>query len=193
MASPEDLSMFANVLRITFDILLLKRGPQDLPASQTLALGAMLTYFGLNFFLLRSGLPAGQAMLHAFLACGVLALYTHALLRWRQMAARYVQTLAALLVTGIALGLLTVGPMQALQPFLEALATAESESEILVQPPAWAILMYAVAGIWHLVVMGHVFRHALDTTMGRGILFTLLYEIVLLSTIRVANGVMGIQ
>ena len=185
--------MTSNLLRITLDILLLRRGPQDLPTSQSLTLGIMLAYFGLNFFLLRTGLPAGVAMLHAFLACAVLALYTHALLRWRQMSARYIQTLLALLATGLLLGLLTIGPMQALQPFLEAIATAENESEILVQPPAWAVLMYAIAGIWHLVVMGHIFRHALDTTMGRGILFTLLFEIVLLSAIRLANGLMGVQ
>ena len=130
--------MFANVLRITFDILLLKRGPQDLPVSQTLTMGAILAYFGLNFFLLNSGLPAGLAMLHAFLACGVLALYTHAILRWRQMSVRYMQTLAALLLTGLVLGILTIGPMQALQPFLEALAELKEGEELLVQPPAWA-------------------------------------------------------
>ncbi len=185
------LRLMSDLLRTTLDILLLRKGPQDLPASQTLPMLAMLVYFGLNFLLLRSGLPGGQAMLHAFTACAVLAVYTHALLRWRQKGPRFAQTLLALLTTGIVLGLLTVGPMQALQPFLEALATAEDESQIVLQPPAWAVLMYAVVGIWHLVVMGHIYRQALDTTMGRGILFTLLFEIVLLSTIRVINGLLG--
>lgn len=184
--------MLTHLVRTTLDILLLRKGPQDLPAVQTPVLVSLIAYFSLNFLLLRSGLPAAQAMLHAFLACGVLVLYTHFLLRWRQLGVRFMQTLLALLLTGIVLGLLTVGPMRALTPFLEAVATAESESEILVQPPAWAVLMYAVVGLWHLVVMGHIFRHALDTTLGRGILLTLLYEIILLTTIRLLNAMLGV-
>ena len=185
--------MLANMLRTTLDILLLKRGPQDLPASQTLVVVAMLAYFSLNFVLLKAGLPGPQAVLHAFLACAILALYTHGVLRWKQMSPRFSQTLLGLLLTGLVLGLLTVGPMQALQPFLEAIATAEDESQISVQPPAWAVLVYAIVGFWHLIVMGHIFRHALETSLGRGILYTLLFEIILLTTIRVANGLMGIH
>lgn len=185
--------MFSNLLRTTLDILLLRRGPQDLPGAQVLVGSTMLAYFGLNFFLLQTGLPAMQAMLHAFVSCAVLALFTHGLLRWKNKPERFNQTLLALVLTGVILGLMTVAPMQALQPFIEAVAKAEAGTEITIQPPAWAVLSYAVVGIWHLIVMGHVFRHALETTMGRGILFTLLYEILLLTTIRVANGLIGVQ
>lgn len=185
--------MFSQLLLITFDILLLKRGPQDLPASQALTIAALLVYFGLNFALLSSGLPLGQSLIHAFLVCAVLGAYTQGLLKWRKFEARFQQTLLGLLATGIVLGILTIAPMQALQPFLEALAELKEGDELLVQPPGWAVMMYAVAGIWHLIVMGHVFRHAMETTLGRGILMTLLYEIFLLMTIRIANGILGVS
>lgn len=184
--------MLSTLSRTTLDILFLKKGPQDLPAVLTLVVGAMLAYFTLNFFLLQTGLPAAQALTHAFLSCLILALYTHGLLRWKKLPERFTQTLLALLLTSVVLGLLTVGPMQALQPFLEEIATAEPGAELVIQPPTWAVLLYAVAGIWHLIVMGHVFRHALDSNMVTGILFTLLYEVLLLTTIRVANGMMGV-
>lgn len=184
--------MLTKLILTTFEILQLKRGPQDLPASQTLTIGALLAYFGLNFSLLNTGLPTGQALIHAFLSVAVLGAYTQVVLRWRKLDARFQQTLLGLLVTGVVLGLLTIAPMQALQPFLEALAEMKEGDELLVQPPGWAVLMYAVVGIWHLVVMGHVFRHALDTSLGRGILLTLLYEMLLLTAIRIANAAMGI-
>lgn len=184
--------MFSRLVLTTFDILMLKRGPQDLPASQTLTVGILLAYFGLNFGLLNTGLPAGQAAVHAFLSVAVLGAFTQAVLKWRKLEARFQQTLLGLLVTGFVLGLLTIAPMQALQPFLDALAQMQEGDELLVQPPGWAILIYAVAGIWHLIVMAHIFRHALETTLGRGILLTLLFEIFLLTGIRIANAAMGI-
>lgn len=185
--------MFRQFLLISFEILQLKRGPQDLPASQSLLGLTLATYFVLNFLLLTTGLPTAQAMIHSFLACAVLAAYIQGLLRWRKLDARFHQTLLGLLSTGVILGLLTIGPMQALMPFLEAVAEMEQGGELTVQPPGWAVMMYAVVGIWHLIVMGHILRHAMDTTLGRGILFTLLYEILLLTAIRLANGIMGIQ
>ncbi|MGB1581014.1 MAG: hypothetical protein ACPHER_05870 [Nevskiales bacterium] len=184
--------MLSTLSRTTIDILFLKRGPQDLPSVQTLVVGSMLAYFSLNFVLLKTGLPAVQALTHAFLSCLVLALYSHGLLRWKKRPERFTQTLLALLLSSVVLGLLTVAPMQALQPFLEEIAKAEAGAELSMQPPTWAVLLYAVVGIWHLVVMGHILRHALDSSMANGILFTLLYEILLLMTIRVANGLMGV-
>ncbi len=182
--------MLLQTLRVTFDLLLLRRGPQDFPSSWHLLAGFVGGYVFLNAMVLSLGMSQAHAVLHAVAVTGMLALFTYLVLQRVRLLLRFAQTLTALLAVGVVLGLAALPCMIELQPFLEQLRVLEKDATPP-PPPILAISGYMVISLWHLLAMAHIYRHALDTTLGRGVLLALLYEIVLLMTVRITAGLAG--
>lgn len=182
--------MLLQTLRVTFQILLLRAGPQDLPSSWRLVSGLVVASVLLNAVVLSLGMSQAQAALHSLAVTAVLALYTRWLLRRAGKDVRFAQTFTALLVIGIALGLAALPCMIELQPFLEQLRVLKVNQE---PPPAPALALfgYMAISLWHLLAMAQIYRHALDVTLGRGAMLALLYELLLLVMIRVVAGLTG--
>lgn len=170
--------MIAHTLRTTFELMLLRRGPQDLPASWNLLVGLGVLYCIAAFIQVRLVAPVEAALFQSLLATGLLAFYVHALLQVRKLSTRFVQTLSALYALGIVLTILMLGPTVALAPFLAQLQQA-SDPQSVGQPPALVLLAYVVVGLWALTAFGNVYRHALQTGLGFGMLLALGFELLL--------------
>ena len=162
------------------DLLVLRRGPQDMPSDWGLLAGLALVYCGLGVVQVRLVADIGPALAQAGLATLILAAYVNAVLRFRERPARCVQTLSALLATGSVLTVLMLGPTSALAPFLTAIAENPQASAAAPQPPALAMLAYMLLGLWGLVIFGHIYRHALDVGKWLGIGAAIGFEVVLL-------------
>ncbi len=173
--------MLNQLARVSVDILLLRRGPQELPCSWGLLAGLAFAYCSLTFMQVSLVAKIAPAITQAVLATFILVAFVNAVLRMRGSPDRFVQTLTAFFLVGSILTVLMLGPTSALAPFLNALA-ANPDAQTAPQPPAVALLAYMVLGFWSLVVFGHIYRHALDVSLWMGIGAALLFEFTLFMT-----------
>lgn len=147
------------------DLLLFRAAPQDLPYSPLLL--AALVALGLvcdALILHLGGEPA--AALWGLLAITALRLLILALLfAWRGITARLVKTLSALWLVDLAFRALLLPPALVLAGELGA------EAPSVPSPPAQLALLAVFAlAVWHLLVQGHVLRHALEVSLALGTL-----------------------
>lgn len=166
-------------VRLVIDLLLLRRGPQDMPAGTSVLYGAAAAYCSLLFLQSRMIATAGHAIFQALVATLALAVYARTLVRLRGYPNRVVQTLSALFASGAAITLLMLGPTLAVAPFFVALGQAGSAAQ-LPQPSPVAMLAYIVIGFWGIAVSAHIYRHALETAFLVGLGAALGYEVLLL-------------
>lgn len=170
--------MFFQTLRVTVDILFLRRGPQDMPASWNL-LGALAALY-LIVHVAQALIAAsfGSALLQALVATALLAAYTRIALQLREHLPRLAQTLSALFAVGIVATVVLLGPTAAMGSVLQQLAQG-GNPQTIEQPPIFAVLLALVVFIWLVIADAHIFRHALDVSMGIGVLVALGFQILL--------------
>lgn len=154
-----------DLFRILFDIILRRRGPQDLPYSIPLLRGLLCAMVGLQLlvmFALRERIDAPERIVLSLLL--TLAL-PWAVLRMRGMQARYVQTLSALVGTGILFSL-------ALAPLLWLVHDLPLPTPDTPATPLQGVVSLFGLGLvaWKLAVDGHIWRHALGWPMVGGVL-----------------------
>lgn len=141
------------------ELCLLRRTPQDLPAS--LPLFGLLAVVNLCLGLM-AGLVVGegfgrslsQSAAEILLTTGVL----FAGLRLVHRESRFAQSATALLGSGAVFGVLGLFPL--------ALLPAGEEAEI--SALFWLLLIGLL--IWNLIVMGHILRHTLELKPGQAML-----------------------
>ncbi len=180
--------MFNLVASRLTQLMLLKAGPQDLPTSSALLQTAAVLFFAstLARFLLVSSMPA--AVGQTVMSMVVLAVFVRSLLNWRQLPERFLQTMSALFLAGAALGLLLLFPLNALQPLLTAITENPELSPQQLDVPAMAVYAWLGLSLWGLMISAHIFRHALNITLGLGVCVTLLYEIILIAAVAMLSG-----
>lgn len=145
------------LLKLCFDICLFKKGPEDIPYSRAL-LGLLIPVYAVISFLI---LILSSDMLSAILQVAVEVLLilglTHIILFIAKKPARYQQTACALMATDALISLFA----------LPAMAT------LVVQGTGLAFITVVVLMIWHWVISGHIFSHALEKpfTFGLGVAF----------------------
>ncbi|WP_440997821.1 hypothetical protein [Arhodomonas sp. SL1] len=146
-----------HIARIVLDICLLRRGPQDLPASTSL-LGLAIAASALVGYPTMRALPeaTGTPGMDVIVGLVVTFAFAYGLLQAHGLGNRLVQTASALFATdvvisAIALVVLTLVPGQA--------------------PVASLALLVLV--VWNVAIVGHIFRHALDTGMSLGVAWAL--------------------
>lgn len=146
---------------IVRDLVLLRRGPQDMPHSPAM-LGALIVaaiafYALVASFVAQVGVPRATFSLLVTIASAWIAL---AVANRRE---RFVQTATALVTVDLAFSLLAL-PLLVLQGDI----TPETKQLSAVQGLAvW--MMFAVF-FWHIAVVAHVFRHALELPFRVGLL-----------------------
>jgi len=151
--------MLANLralLGVIIDIILLRRGPESVPASQVLLAFVMALNIGGALLLGRVDADSlGQALAQSVVGCAVLLAWFHAALIIARKRERYLQTMTALFAVN-ALFLPAVIPMYtALMPYLEKADPAN--------PPPAALLLLALAlSIWVLVIQVRIVRAAFE-------------------------------
>jgi len=140
------------------DMMRLRSGPQDLPASRGLLLVLVALYLAQGF-VAGSVIDEPDAGPRTALAVAVQFAAIGALLRVRGFVERTPQTLSALAGTGFLFGLLSVAVLSRIDPGA---------------PQPDLALLYLGLFAWSLLVDGHIYRHALSIKLGGGVLTAVL-------------------
>ncbi|MEY6432772.1 hypothetical protein ABC977_10175 [Thioalkalicoccus limnaeus] len=150
-----------------FEMCLLRRAPQDLPASELLFRLVLATSLLIGVLV---GVIAGQPLL-----AGVIRSLAQLLLLLAVLFValdlfgrrpRFLQTATALLGTGALLGLLALIPI--------GLLPADFAGDQL----TLAGLVLLGIFVWSVVVAGHIVRHTFGVTLGQGAAIVVLYELL---------------
>lgn len=152
------------LFRAIGSIILLRQGPQVLPASGFLLSLALGAHWGTGVLLGLFSLSPGLALLSALAGTLIMVALVHGLLLLHGLHSRATQTLSALAGCEVLLGLLAL-PLTAL--FFAGGGMAELAT----------LLSLLLLG-WNIAVAAHIFRHALGVSMGMGVLFAIGYTLI---------------
>ena len=145
-------------LNLFLDICFLRRGPQDVPASNALMGIALMLYCAAGLLVFTVHGTFSMAVIQAIGDLLLLSCVAWLLLRLRRRVERFPQTLTALAGTGALLGLIA-------WPVVMWLAREPEQ-----QQAGFANLVFLALFGWSLVVMTHILRAALEVSRGRAIL-----------------------
>ncbi len=154
------------------DIVLLRRGPQDLPAGRSVLLACMTFYVLIAALSLNIGRTPDHPTAILVLAAALPLVLVWLVLRLRRRANRWEQTLSALFGTSALLSLITL-------PF-----NFDTSGE----PSAPVIIISLLVFFWSFVVDGHIWRHALDTSFAAGLAVAMLLFVISFSIISSLAG-----
>jgi len=139
-------------------LVLFRSGPQDAPASEQylIATGVLVAVsYALTNNLYDSVYHRVVIAVSQVIVFGAVV---WVVLRLRNLQARWTQTLTALFGAAALFQFAT-------WPVVELASSGEPSSMGLPQP----LWFHIATGAWYLAVMSHVLRHALDTTIARGV------------------------
>jgi hypothetical protein len=135
------------------DIMLHRRGPEDLPSSKFLVWFLLVVSVGVELAVLFANDQSMRAAAVSVLVAGLDVWFVWALLRTFNRQRRFAQTMSALLGTETILNV--VGAP--LVPLLNASASASAEPQITLP-----LLLTALLGIWSIDIAAFVFARALE-------------------------------
>lgn len=158
------------LIHVFLEVLLLRKGPQDLPTAPFLLYLTLALHALSGVALALAYQPPFAALALGATDTALLALLTGSLLYIQRRQMRLVQTLSALAGTGFVLALAALAPTW----WLAHAHAAGSEAGL----PAFALLGLV---LWSLVVTGHVLRHALSAPLIVGVLIAIVFYWVALN------------
>ena len=138
-----------------FEICRLRKGPQDIPESRNLLSLCLCTYgllsIGLGMFIETPG----NAILAGMLEVALLMFITQVMLQIGGKTKRWTQTVTAISGTGIIISLFAL-PFYFMTDFNVTQEVAATSGQGL------GLLFLAVLACWNIVVVAHIFRHAME-------------------------------
>lgn len=146
------------LLQTLLDLLRLRAGPQDLPASRFLT-GAAIGIYVAQAVITSETLGQEHEPTQSLVSIGLQFIAVAALLAWRRHPERLQQTLLAFAATGTVVSLLAFSLLLQVDPN--------------VNQPWLGFLWFVIFG-WSLAVDANIFRHALDIAMPIAMLITVL-------------------
>jgi hypothetical protein len=149
---------------------LLRRAPQDDPLSYGALQWSITAYALLDLLQAGAGADWSVSMGMTALDIVVMVLFVWAVLRLTGKTARMIQTLTALAGTGVVLSLL------GLPLVLLAMPVRESDVPTGVLLLGWLLLLF-----WSIAVQAHIYRHALSTSYGTGLLVSGLHTVLIIT------------
>ena len=166
-------------LRLFAEICVLRKGPQEVPASPALLRFATIFYVfaGVLGFSVQG--TFGMSLLQTLADVAMVAGLTWLLLRWRRLPARFPQTFTALTGSGAIIGFIAWPVIIWLSSQAEAGGSGVAN------------LVYLGLFGWSLAVMTHILREALDIARGAAIGLVLVYivaSVVLMNWLLSAFG-----
>jgi hypothetical protein len=160
------------LIRVWFDICLWRAAPQDLPASGILLALSLGCYALVSVLVSLGSYGLAGAVQLALLDLGLLAVFVLSLLYLQDKTARIKQTLSALAGTGSLLGVFALPLVWWMQPDQQP-----------AQAPVLLTLFWLLLLVWNLLVMAHIMRHALSSSVPVGLGVSLLYVLVSMQVI----------
>lgn len=152
------------LLKLFYQLCLLKKSPQDIPYSWILNRLLILIYILISFLLFLMSASVFKAGLQVCTDLFIIIIFTRLLLWWVHKPERYQQTLSALLGSDALISFIAL-------PATASLLVPTASSTLSV----FALLMIILLMLWHWVIIGHIFRHALSQTISFGLGISLLY------------------
>ena len=151
------------ISRIFFDICLLRKGPQDLPASREFLLICAVSYVISNIILGLSSQTPGTAVAASLFEVSLLLIFMYSFLSLRSLRERWIQTCTALSGIGTIFSLVAA-------PLFYWFASLESGS----QPGQEFYFLLFILIVWNISVMAHIFKHALSISFPVSIVVSIL-------------------
>ncbi|HFE37844.1 MAG TPA: hypothetical protein ENK06_05420 [Gammaproteobacteria bacterium] len=150
------------LLQFYFQLCFLKNAPQDAPFSKSMYYFGLLAYYFVGVFLTSLSQALFVAMVVSLIQTGLLVFLTNILLWVRKTPERYEQTMTALTISGAIIGI-------AAMPIMSMVGSLGGEN---IASIVWFILI-----LWEAVVIGHIYRHAMEIAFmgGLGIAFIYMY------------------
>ncbi len=145
-----------------FQIAILRKGPQQVPASKWLLRLLLPAYVVINALLLWLNDYGYEAFLQIAIDFALMAGFTWPLLYFAGKLPRFQQTLGALLGTDIIISFFSL-------PVAVSLNGQVTE---------FAFIGMLLLMLWHWLVCGHIFRHALDRPLFFGLALAFLYILI---------------
>ena len=164
-------------LKVFLDIVLWRRGPQDLPASRLLLALTALAYVCVSALQLAALNERGSAWFVFVVLDPILTSGTYLLLKLFRHPERFLQTATAVLGTGALLGLLLFLPLQLI---LSAIGAGKNSTAAGV----FALLLVVVFAL----VTGRILQLATDSNLFTGIAVSLTYFMLINLLLGLANG-----
>lgn len=165
------------LIHFFFDLCLLRRAPQDLPASDVLLRLLLVADIATGFLVGVTGathpvVSLAQSAAEVGLMLGLLALG----LRLSGHPARFNQSATALLGTGVLIGLLALAPL-AVSPLGDDGGLAVLGSLALLGLLGWSIL-----------ITGHILRHTFGLSLAQGVGIALAYQVLAILSLDLLFG-----
>jgi hypothetical protein len=156
------------LLDLLRDLMLFRRGPQDLPYSTSLLGAASVIAFALDAFVASRFQQVGDAAPRVAFSLAALLALPWIALRLADKQPRYAQTALALVATSVMFTILTVPVLIGVGPLPQDPKDLTATQALL----GWFSLL--LVG-WQLAVRGHILRHALDLPMRLGVLVAVVF------------------
>jgi hypothetical protein len=149
------------------ELCLLRRAPQDLPASVGLVQLLTLVYLGVGVLVgAATGQGFWEALAQTLVDAGLLLGLLYVGLKWLGRRPRFEQSASALLGSGALLNVLVLVPL--------GLASRGGDSELT----GLAAILFLALLAWSLVVTGHILRHTLELPLVQGALIAVGYNLL---------------
>ena len=168
------LSDIQVLLNAFLDICFFRKSPQDLPKSNVLMCLSVAGYMLASTLLALLSEQLTDATMAGIVEAMLVMLFTYGLLQIRNKVERWSQTITALSGAGIIISLIAF-PLY----YLGSTDSQEGVSQSI------GLLLLIVLIIWNIAIMAHIFRHALQTTIGFGIAIAVSYVWIISSFIAI--------
>ena len=161
-----------SLVQFFFELCLLRRAPQDLPASPALVGVAFVANLLTSMTLAAVvGLGPDLGFFEGLLDAGVALALLYAALKLLDRSPRFQQSAASLMGSGALLGLIATLLLGLLSP---------GGYE---QPPVGALLLFAALVAWSILVTGHILRHTFEIRLGQGVGIAVIYQFLFYSLV----------
>jgi hypothetical protein len=166
------------LIQFFFELCLLRRAPQDLPASDALLWTLLIADLVVGLLVgLVAGMSVGASLIQGGVELALMLGALYAALSLTRHPRRFTQSATALLGAGALIGLLALVPLG-----LNPTGSDETDAATL-----GAVLLLALI-VWNVVVNGHILRHTFGITLGQGAAAATAFEIL---AITLLGGLFG--
>lgn len=156
------------IIHFFIDLALLRRKPQDLPASP--ALFGLVLIAGLAggvLLALTAGATLPLALVQTVLDMLLMLAVLQMALKWVKKPSRFVQTATALVGTDTLVGFAALLPVSLAGP-----GTGDSPQLVV------AGLLFIVLVAWSVLIAAHILRHAFDIKLMQGAVIAVAFDIL---------------
>lgn len=177
------VAMINRIISVTFGLLMLRAGPQDMPGGRQTQSLVMLFYLVLGLTLsMILDFSFSESLLRVAWHMAMLWLFVWAILSATRKSARIQQSYTSLLACDAVLEVLmfpastvVVPAQRELQKMIEVHGMEAAVA--MFQPPAAAVMFVLALLCWYFVIIVHVFKHALEVTYGQATIAAMLFPI----------------